>query len=237
MPDTPIAAEPPIPRRGTMGHIVRIEPWGVVDLDTAKRRIFVRQDWEYEWLVAAGQESWSAEEQLAFHRAADRAVWAHWSNRAQIQVRNDGYDRRPQTDHFNWEIAGAALSLTFDIRMVRANGHWLVKAQKNDPGETPKPRAKVDTIKNVILLYATDLLVHRATRFDGDKWHEGFSVHAHEFGHTIGKVDEYEAGRPHYDDVGSIMNVGRQLRARHLSQICGTLRAMVPGCRFSAVVP
>jgi hypothetical protein len=223
-----------------MAHLVRTEPWGTIDLDTTHRRIFIREDWQYRWVTAQGQPAWTPEEQIAFHRAVDRAVWVHWSNRARILARSVGVTRHPATDDRKWEINGVALVISFDVRMVRGGGHWRVTATKVDPATRPKPRAEVKNEKNEIELYTTDLLVKKAIRFEGDSWHVGFSVQAHEFGHTVLGLesDDYKpASNPNFDDRESIMNVGEQLRARHLRTVCEALASMVPGCRFTALVP
>jgi len=43
-------------------------------------------------------------------------------------------------------------------------------------------------------------------------------------------------GHPFFNDLQSIMNVGRTVRPRHLRLILETLAKMVPGCRFTATV-
>ena len=223
-----------------MAHLLHHEPWGVVDLDTSKRRVFVREDWQYSWDVEPGQPDWTHAEQLAFHKAVDRAVWAKWSERVRIQARSSGFQKHPTTDRFKWEIAGVALELSFDVRMVRSNGHWRVTVNKVDPQVKPKPRAEVINKSLEIILYSTDLLVTTARRSLDDPPNPGFSVHAHEFGHTMGPaglVDEYKPeSAQYYDDRESIMNVGRQLRARHLVHVCNALGALVPGCSFIPLV-
>jgi hypothetical protein len=56
----------------------------------------------------------------------------------------------------------------------------------------------------------------------------------HEFGHSIQSPDEYNAGSPNLSDTSSIMNVGRQVRPRHLQQILTTLNTMMPNVVFAA---
>ncbi|MEA2699928.1 MAG: hypothetical protein QOI66_4199 [Myxococcales bacterium] len=105
--------------------------------------------------------------------------------------------------------------------------------QKADPNIKSKPQAEVNTEALKILLYSTDLLVTKARRYEGDKPHVGFSVPAHEFGHTFGgRNDEWRPGTAHNEDRESIMNIGRTLRARHLVAICHSLGKLVKGCTF-----
>jgi hypothetical protein len=205
----------------------------VVDLDLTKGHVFVREDWHYTWTTARGEPPWTPQEQLAYHRAVDRAVWGHWSQRARIQVRPGAYALHPETDHLKWQIAGRALTLSFDVRSVRGKGHWEVNAKKVPSSIQKKPQAKVINEDGEILLYSTDLLVTTARRFEGDKPHFGFSVAAHEFGHTFGGPnDEWRTGQPHNKDRESIMNIGETLRARHLVAICHSLGKLVKGCIF-----
>ena len=216
-----------------MAHLVRSEPWGVVDLDLTKGHVFVREDWRYSWTTASGQAPWTPQEQLDYHRAVDRAVWGHWSERARIQVRPGAYALHPDTDHLKWQIAGRALTLSFDVRSVRGKGHWEVTVKKEASNIERKPQAVVKNETREIFLYSTDLLVTKARRYEGDKPHFGFSVPAHEFGHTFGgRNDEWRPGSPHNHDRESIMNIGRTLRARHLVAICHSLGKLVKGCTF-----
>ena len=71
-----------------MAHLVRKESWAVVDLDTVRRRIVVRQDWHYTWTVAKGQAAWQEDEKAAFHGAVNRAIWSTWSRRVLIEARD-----------------------------------------------------------------------------------------------------------------------------------------------------
>jgi hypothetical protein len=220
-----------------MSHVVRKEGWAVVDLGTVGRKIFVRQDWHYSWTVDKGQQPWREDEKTAFHRAVDRAVWGSWSHRVRIQARDMRSTPASLRTGVTALVAGSVFSLSFDVRSVPAAGHWEVTVRKNDPSVKPKPRAEVDFPKKTIRLFTTDLLVTKAKRPDtDDPWHYGFSLIGHEFGHTVGnfgpKGDEYFPTSKHFDDVESIMNIGHQLRARHVTLLCQTLHAMVPGCEF-----
>ena len=68
---------------------------------------------------------------------------------------------------------------------------------------------------------------------------ENFDAVPHEFGHAIGNTvvlgrgDEYQTTSPHLADSESIMNVGREMRARHFRTIIDQLDLMVPGVTWS----
>lgn len=48
--------------------------------------------------------------------------------------------------------------------------------------------------------------------------------------------DEYNKSSPFYADPHSLMNIGRQMRPRHVELIATTLNEMVPGCQFTAIL-
>jgi hypothetical protein len=224
-----------------MAHLLRHEPWGVVDLDIARAHVFVREDWHYIWSAPSGVPKWTPDEQHAFHQAVDHAVWKLWCLRARIFVRSSSYQKYGRTDEIKWKLVGKPLTLSFDVRAVSGNGHWNVQVGKLDPRLEVKPHAQVLNEDQLIKFTSNDLLVDKAKRFLGDRPHPGFSIPAHEFGHTMGppgwRGDEYIPESPYFKDEGSIMNVGTKLRARHLVFICNALRALIPGCSFTPMVP
>lgn len=69
-----------------------------------------------------------------------------------------------------------------------------------------------------------------------------FYVAPHEFGHALGygysrgDGEEYKPENRYYDDLKSVMNIGRQVRPRHVRLIAETLAKMVPGVQFTATV-
>ena len=215
-----------------MSHIVTREPWATVDINVTEHRIFVREDWQYTWTTEAGQPEWTPEEQHHFHHLVDRSIWAQWSWRPLIRVQRRHPDRRSPGWQLREELARSPLPVTFDVRRVSMLPHWTVTVVKRDPTKERK-RAEVVFGKRTILLFSTDLIVKRARRFQGDQPYEGFKVHPHEFGHTLGYLEEeYDRESDYFEDRDSIMNVGRDLRARHVTKLCQTLQTMVPGCEF-----
>lgn len=62
----------------------------------------------------------------------------------------------------------------------------------------------------------------------------GIRAVPHEFGHTLFNLDEYKAGYAHLEDSDSLMNVGRQIRSRHMGLIVHTLNQLMPNLVFSA---
>jgi hypothetical protein len=137
-----------------------------------------------------------------------------------------------------------------------------VDPKKDDPKLNPKgkgwPRPECLFPTRELQLYDMSVDPHRANRLPtaadvaraeatGIKWRdplrqEGFYAAPHEFGHALGysnlygKRDEYEPESESYEDVESIMNIGRRLRDRHFFLLMDTLGRMVPACTFSARV-
>jgi hypothetical protein len=56
----------------------------------------------------------------------------------------------------------------------------------------------------------------------------------HEFGHTMALPDEYNAGSTHLADTTSIMNIGTQVRRRHLQLTVDALNSLLPNVKFTA---
>jgi len=227
-----------------MSHLVREESWGTIDLDPIKGHVFVRQDWRYEWRSSPGLPPWTPDEKRTYHHAVDRLIWAHWSLRARVLMKNR---RSTAQDSIVTQMATRfphGLSLSFDVRSVPGQSQWLATVTKVDPNKRPLPQASCAFELRQLHLYNIDVLPHVAKRFHGHDPHaqKNFYVISHEFGHALGygysrgKGEESESPHRHYDDVHSIMNIGRRVRSRHLFLITETLARMVPGCDFTAVV-
>lgn len=228
-----------------MAHLVRREPWGVTDLDPEKGHVFVRQDWRYHWIDNPPLPPWTHEERWDFHHRLDRLIWAHWSLKARLLVRSiGGAAQTPaRPDDLAARFKEKGLTLSFDVRSVVGPAHWQANVLKFDSARPPFPQALTDFARRTLQLSSADVLPHFASRRLGDPLRQSsFSVAAHEFGHALGYAnprghpDEYTEHNPFYDDVHSIMNIGRQVRARHLSLIAETLGKMAPGCTFEPAV-
>jgi hypothetical protein len=227
-----------------MTHLVRNETWAIIDLDLTKGHVLVRQDWLYEWLDVAGAPPWTEKEKRDYHNAVDHLVWAFWSMRVHLMVRGQpGMASTPTAAELHRRFHHKGLTLSFDIRAVSGKWHWRATVVKPVPGR-PKPNAKCLYDTRQLQLSTIDIAQHRAKRFEGNdpRAQRRFYPAPHEFGHTIGNVselgrgDEYSAGSTNYEDVHSIMNIGRAVRSRHLFLVVETLRRMVAGCTFTAIV-
>ena len=95
---------------------------------------------------------------------------------------------------------------------------------------------------NVIDLNTVDTVPRSAMNQAGQQT-TNFRTPPHEFGHTMlsgGRVpnpDEYRSTSPNIADTSSIMNIGREVRKRHLAEVIAELNKLVPDLTFSVAFP
>lgn len=213
-----------------MSHIVRTLDWGVIDLDTHSGRIFFQQTWFYRWDVATGASPWTLAEKRAFHHALDRQVWGHWS----MRFRFVPHGRTAFAQKFR-----SGLPIDLDVKWVLKPGDFTIHAVKRPPPVNHNIRPNVDFVAKVINLSMWDTGSYKALNDAGKSSPHPFQPIPHEFGHALGTPndDEYVKGNPHLSDTDSIMNIGGQVRARHLETIRAELNTMVPHVTFSILGP
>jgi hypothetical protein len=197
-----------------------------LDIDTVAGRVFFQQDWHYTWLVfSAAVSPWTQPERRGFHHTLDRQIWGVWSNRVRLGVAG-------ATD-FCRRFSAAGVPINFDIHWVTGAGQWEVTVRKMPAGSTRTTfRSNVDFARRKIELDTMDLVPSGAGNAAGGSTAR-FLSGPHEFGHTLRAGDEYGAGSADIADTNSVMNVGRQVRPRHLQLIVTTLSTMMPGVTFS----
>lgn len=214
-----------------MSHIVRRPAWGTVSLNTETGHIFVQEDWRYNWMVVPPATPWTVSQRRRFHHTLDRQVWGTWSGR--VRLRATGAN--PIVHRFPHGLP----PVEFDVHWVLHGGHWAVNVRKLPPGSDPTTFiSNVDFPARVIHLDSADVDSYRPNNAAGEA--RTFYALPHEFGHTmpdatgVATQDEYNAGSAHLADTDSIMNIGRQVRARHLTALLTELNAMFADCVFSA---
>ena len=218
-----------------MSHIERNAGWATISLNTATGHIMCREDWKYNWMEVPAARPWTEREKSHFHNTIDTQIWRFWSNRLRVRVTgtHEFCRRFPQ------------VRIEFDIRRVSSRGHWTVNARKIPRGTSH--HSEVIFNSRVINLDSEDLVAVPSRNHLGAVRMNQY-IAPHEFGHTqpdmtystrstFGEMmDEYTADAPlaHGRDTDSIMNIGRQLRPRHLAGVLSELNAMLPGCTFTA---
>ena len=177
---------------------------------------------------------WSEEDKSAFHRAVDRQVWSHWSKKARFMLSPRS---GPRVSSLRAELlrrcSNRGLTLSFDIRKVSSGGHWKVDVIRLSSDQTG--RAEVDFTARIMTLFHNDTEPSRATNGAGASSARFMTV-PHEFGHTLDVDDEYERSSRFLPDRKSVMNIGTEIRPRHLRLLGATLEKLVPGCAFTAMI-
>jgi hypothetical protein len=208
-----------------MGHVTSKPAWGTIDIDTSAGNILVREDWQYTWkLLGAGIAAWTYQERKRFHQKLDREIWGRWSSHFPIKVKG--------ASPFAQRFASSQLTLNYDIRWVLHNGQWQVTVFKVAPNTDPNvARAFVVPTAQTVTLYSTIFRSYTAGNA-ANAARKGFLAGPHEFGHTMENPDEYLAASAYLQDADSIMNIGKQVRERHLHVVIAQLNTMIPGTTF-----
>jgi hypothetical protein len=207
-----------------MSHVVSKQDWASIDINTQTGLVFVQEDWFYTWeSIDPAHPLWSIQEKRSFQHAVDQQIWKTWSNHIRLRVAG--------ASDFARHFAHDGVKVNFDTRWVLARGNWRVRAVKVAPDDPVFRREAVDPANRVILLYTSGLKPYNA-RNDVGAVGPGFHPNPHEFGHTMRNPDEYGHASPNLPDTGSIMNVGKALRARHLQLLIDTLNRMMPQNNF-----
>lgn len=101
-----------------MPHQTSNQPWGKVDLDLSTGRVFVQEDWYYQWRLWPGVTSaWTYEEKRRTHARTDQSIWKVWSNRLFLNAKATSGAPR----------FGSKVPINFDVRWVlHPPGNWTV---------------------------------------------------------------------------------------------------------------
>lgn len=171
------------------------------------------------------KKPWTYREKSSVQRIIDRSIWAVWSNRYAIHVR--AKDGKPLK-------FGKLVPINFDTRWVTGKGNWTVTVWKMPGGASPTlHRSFVSPSTNEIELNTADLAPRGAGNAVGAS-NQNFLTAPHEFAHTFDNLDEYSKRSKHLSDSDSLVNIGREVRRRHVRLIIAALNAMLPSLVFAA---
>jgi hypothetical protein len=220
---------------------------GDIHIDLEGGYIHFIQRWKYVWVLDRGAPAWSNQDQVDYHYLLKSEIWADWnSDRPLPPTPAD-----PATDaivrllnqhngvvfkvsghaDFAKKFAGVYVPIHFDVLLTVKHPHWTIRVRKLAPGK--KQRDNVDTTHKTIHLNYANTGPHTVcTEVKPQTCQADFLTPTHEFGHTFGNGDEYKGGK-YVKDTDSIMNIGREVRARHFKWIEDQLNHMIPGCKFS----
>lgn len=209
-----------------MGHVTSNHPWGDIDIDTTEGSVFFQQKWRYNWSLYPGTTVWTQREKEAFHRRVDISIWRVWSNRYRLGVSG--------THDFVRRFAAHGVSINFDVQWtVGGTFHWAVTAFKVPAGSTATTphRSNVNFGARTMELNTADVRPRGAGNAAGAS-NPAFETPAHEFAHTFDNPDEYNTGSPNLGDTSSLVNIGHEIRNRHVRLIVAALNTMIPGVTF-----
>lgn len=212
------------------------------------------QRWKYHFTRdqtfgrgAALASAWTDDEQRDFHYAASSLIWKFWNSHRTLAGSSDpttqqfvdllnkhsgiSFSVRGKGD-FAQKFAGRQLPVEFDVLLSKSRPHFAVNVKKMLPGRDF--RSFVDNGAHTINVAKTDT-ERSSARQNGRNGAatDDFYTLPHEFGHTLGDLpDEYEVGAANRKDTDSLMNIGKEVRARHLRFLRDQLNTMLKGVTF-----
>ena len=209
-----------------MGYYSKYTDRMDIHIEESRHTILIKQKWRYFWLNSMNTSRWTYSEKQKFHKEVDNLIWNSWGEHFFLKVRG--------TSDFAKINAKKRWDVNFDIEWVLSGEHWKANIKKIKPNSFA--RSKVDWNNKEINLDTEDLNKYKRDR-GGKSYYQYPSVH--EFGHSIGnsyvfsRGDEYNSPSSHFSDKTSIMNVGDEIRDRHLWYIIDQLNTIVPNTKFS----
>lgn len=190
--------------------------------------ILIRQNWKYQWLNQYGTTPWTYAEKKNFHDAADDLIWNMKDSHEIIKTRG--------SSSFAQKHASIGFNVQFDIMCVLSNEHWSVDVTK-----IPRGRFKTCSANwhsRTVNLDTEDF--YPVNRNANGNTYTQYTVQ-HEFGHMIGNSiyaspnihgDEYKSSISYSWDKLSLMNIGDELRVRHVDFLISELNFMIPNTTF-----
>lgn len=195
-------------------------PYFDIELDNAKKHIRIIQKWQYQWLTLPHTNYWTYERKKEFHYQAERLIWETWSGKFYLDtIKTDSKQSIGEVPE--------RYTLSFDVKWVLSSPHWQVFVYKCGVGENIVTRLLYQSRK--IYLKTRDLNKNLMSLEVPRS-----SAIPHEFGHTFYNDEEYGIDNgnsfdPAYvDDKKSVMNIGNEVRRRHLYTITKELEIMFP---------
>jgi hypothetical protein len=210
-----------------MNNIKRTERMDIF-IEEDRNTILVQEKWQYNWSTRA--TPWTIREKRKFHQSADTLISKIWEKYFKLKI-ND-------LSNFTVKHQDSIFTINFDIKWVLTNPHWTVNVIKIAPWGVETSYVIWD--QRIINLDTEDIKSNYKSYFDLKDYYQ-FPI-THKFWHSVGSVpisghsDEY-----HHDNringsfklgYPSVMNVGNELRKRHLDYILNQLNTMLPNTTF-----
>lgn len=203
-----------------MDVVAKEVPWARIEINTRQAKVRVVQRWAYTWVTAMGAGAWTDAEKKTFH---DEVVRLITSRIKKDKVKVAAKDRCLVHDQ---------LDLEFDIGWsLEKWKHWTVYARKLPAGSTPTTLiSEVRAADRIIYLDSADTADYNVCNAAAAC--RTFNAVPHEFIHTFTGPDEYNGGS-FLPDTDSVLNIGDELRERHIRLLLKELNTMITGWTFS----
>ncbi|MFV0305623.1 MAG: hypothetical protein ACK5IC_09115 [Moheibacter sp.] len=200
-------------------------------LDEKTKTILIQLKWKYNWKTAIGDPAWTYVEKKKFHEMADSLIWKKWGSHYKLYTKG--------SSDFAKKYSTSTFLVNFDIKWVITDPHWNVNVTKI-PSGMKSPTSYTLWNSRIINLDTEDTKwTRKKTVGSRNYFHHPIT---HEFGHAIGNSSKVGRGDEYNPDnqinggfkldYSSIMNVGDQLRNRHLEYIITQLNLMIPNTKF-----
>jgi hypothetical protein len=237
-----------------------LNPGLVKAKDTNRGKIYIHltegwisfhQRWRYNFTLdqTAGKHPakaspWTDDEQRDFHYAAKSVIWTFWNSQTMLPGVSDpmtqqivdllnkhrgiSFSVKGKGD-FAQKFVGRQLPIKFDVLISPKHPHFKVNVKKMLPGKFFVSNVTSDTIN----LAKLDTEVDTARQLcNGASTNEFYRL-PHEFGHAVGNnPDEYTCKALHRADIDSLLNIGKEVRPRHLRFLKDQLNTMLKGVKF-----
>jgi hypothetical protein len=214
--------------------------------------ISFHQRWRYNFTLdqtfgkhPAKASPWTDGEQRDFHYAAKSLIWTSWNSQTMLPGVSDPMTQQivdllnkhqgisfsvSGKGDFAQKFAGRQLPIKFDVLISPKHPHFNVNVKKMLPGNKFVSNVTGSTIN----LKKIDTESHSVQQSCNGATSSDFVTLPHEFGHAIGyDPDEYKCGAVNRADSDSLMNIGKEIRPRHLRFIKDQLNTMLKDVKFN----
>lgn len=196
-------------------RLERFKSQGDYDIEIVESRcaIIVRQKWLFIWVG-----NWSMYEQSIYKDKLLTLIEGSWTG-FYVEVTGDS-DFAKNNKGRRWDIV-------FEIEEVEHTEHWQIMISKDNARNKCSSSALRQRIQ--FSLKSLDYNIKHAVDYPRDNRTGHRYTARHEFFHSLEpklNQDEYNKSNPSFHDTNSLMNLGSQVRSRHLSTFMTALIGM-----------
>lgn len=209
--------------------ITKRTPYFDIEIIEGIQEIRIIQRWRLSWFA-----HYSLSEMEHFKARTKTIIESEWSDNPILDLVQVNLANGSRRHSRLWKI-------TFELNWVDSKEHWLVKLHPS--GRVLPHRSSVNWSQRIINLDLLDTEENPKHPVYNNK--RQIPV-AHEFFHTLGNIykvkvrqrilsssgDEYKKRSPYIRDKASLMNIGVELRERHIEYILIELEGLTPGYKF-----